>query len=103
MCIITCTSFIMYLHVPCMHTLHVHVPTCICTCACMYVCMYNICMYVIHVCMHVCMYVCINVCIYAGPLRGGRWGYFSRAWTNRGPGVLVNVNVAVICLCTALL
>ena len=33
-----------------------------------------------------------------GPLRGGRWGYFPRAWTNRGPGALVNANVVVICI-----
>ena len=24
-----------------------------------------------------------------GPLRGGRWGYFPRAWTNRGPEALM--------------
>ena len=35
--------------------------------------------------------------------RGGRWGYFPGARTNRGPRALVNVNVAVICLCTSLL
>ena len=33
-----------------------------------------------------------------GPLRGGRWGYFPGAWTNRGPGALVNANVDA---CTA--
>ena len=32
--------------------------------------------------------------VYTGPLRGGEVGYFPGAWTNRGPGALVNANVA---------